>query len=91
MWVFTYKFDSDGYLTKYKARLVARGDLQTTEEETYAATLAAQNFRALMAIVAAFDLEVKQYDTVNAFANANLLTEIGAKCTKGYKEENKIL
>jgi hypothetical protein len=28
MWVFTYKFDEDGYLTKFKARLVVRGDLQ---------------------------------------------------------------
>jgi hypothetical protein len=27
MWVFTYKFDVDGYLLKYKARLVVRGDL----------------------------------------------------------------
>jgi hypothetical protein len=27
MWVFTYKFDEDGYLLKYKARLVVRGDL----------------------------------------------------------------
>ena len=28
MWVFTYKFDTDGYLDKFKARLVVRGDLQ---------------------------------------------------------------
>jgi hypothetical protein len=41
MWVFTYKFNKDGYLLKHKARLVARRDLQTLEEETYAATLAA--------------------------------------------------
>jgi hypothetical protein len=27
MWVFTYKFDQDGYLLKFKARLVARGDV----------------------------------------------------------------
>jgi hypothetical protein len=27
-WVFTYKFDEEGYLLKYKARLVVRGDLQ---------------------------------------------------------------
>ena len=27
MWVFTYKFDEDSYLYKYKARLVVRGDL----------------------------------------------------------------
>ena len=28
MWVFSYKFDEDGYLCKHKARLVVRGDLQ---------------------------------------------------------------
>ena len=28
MWVFTYKFDKDGYLSKYKARLCIRSDLQ---------------------------------------------------------------
>jgi len=57
-WVFKYKFDSDGYLQKLKARLCVRGDLQVTEEETYAVTLAARIFRALIAIAAAFDLEI---------------------------------
>jgi hypothetical protein len=51
---------------------VARGDLQYTVEDTYAATLAAQTFRAVMAIVAAFDLETQQYDAINAFANVVL-------------------
>jgi hypothetical protein len=41
IWVFTNKFDEDGYLLKEKARIVARGDLYTTEDDTYAATLAA--------------------------------------------------
>ena len=27
MWVFTYKFDEDGLLYKYKGRLVVRGDV----------------------------------------------------------------
>jgi hypothetical protein len=27
MWTFVYKFDTEGYLTKYKARICARGDL----------------------------------------------------------------
>ena len=57
MWVFTYKLDQDGYLIKYKARLVARGDLQYTIEDTYVATLIAQIFRAIIAIIVAFDLE----------------------------------
>ena len=27
MWVFKYKTDSDGFITKYKSRFVVRGDL----------------------------------------------------------------
>ena len=68
-WLFKYKFDEQGFLLKYKARLVARGDLQHTEQDTFAATLAARIFRSLMALVAAFDLETQQYDVVNAFPN----------------------
>jgi hypothetical protein len=57
MWVFTYKFDEDGLLYKYKARLVVRGDLQEDWGDTYAATLAARVFRFLMALAAAFGLK----------------------------------
>lgn len=59
MWTFKYKFDNEGYLIKYKARLCARGDKQHTEQDTFAATLAARIFRAFMALVAAFDLETR--------------------------------
>ena len=44
MQVFTYKFDQDSYFIKYKARLVAREDLQYTIEDIYIATLIAQIF-----------------------------------------------
>lgn len=40
-WVFKYKFDENGYLAKYKACLCAKGDLQHTDQDTFAATLAA--------------------------------------------------
>src|SRR5271154_975916 len=60
-WVFTYRFDTDGYLAKFKARICVRGDLQPkSNKDTYAATLAARTFRALMAITAAYDLEAYQ-------------------------------
>jgi len=91
MWVFTYKFDEDGYLSKHKARLVARGDLQYTAEDTYAATLAAQTFRAIMAITAAFGLEIRQYDAVNAFANALLAKPVICQCAEGYERLNYLL
>ncbi len=90
-WVFKYKFDSDGYLQKLKARLCVRGDLQVTEEETYAATLAARIFRALMAIAAAFDLEIRQYNAVNAFTNAKLSKPIYCYCPEGFNQISYIL
>ena len=71
-WVFTYKVDSSGYLTRCRSRVVVRGDLQPESSilSTYAATLAARTFRTAMALVARFDLEMKQFDVVNAFINA---------------------
>ena len=83
MWVFTYKFDEDGYLLKYKARLVLRGDLQEQYGDTYAATLAIRNFRALIAIANYFNLELKQYDVPTAFLNAKLNRKLYAKTPEG--------
>jgi hypothetical protein len=41
IWVYINKFDEDGFLTNFKARLIARGDLYKTEEETYTIILVA--------------------------------------------------
>jgi len=41
MWVYANKFDEDGFFINFKAKLVIRGDLYKTEEETYIATLVA--------------------------------------------------
>ena len=71
-WVFTYKVDSQGLLQRCRSRIVVRGDLQEEDTilSTYAATLAARSFRLAMGIAAKFDLEIDQYDVVNAFINA---------------------
>jgi hypothetical protein len=87
MWVFTYKFDEDGLLYKYKARLVVRGDLQEDWGNTYAATLAARVFRFLMALAAAFGLKAYQYDVLNAFLNALLDKLVYVQTPYPYVEE----
>jgi hypothetical protein len=87
MWVFTYKFDEDRYLYKFKARLVVRGDLQQDYGDTYAATLAAKIFRCLIALAAAFDLELYQYDVLNAFLNAEIDRLMYVRCPEGYEGE----
>ncbi|KAJ6437605.1 reverse transcriptase family protein [Purpureocillium lavendulum] len=73
-WVFTYKFDQDGYLQRCKARVCVRGDLQDDDGglETYAATLAAKTFRIIMATAARFDLDIRQFDVGNAFLYSDL-------------------
>ena len=82
IWVFTYKFNTDGCLIKFKARLCVRGDLQPLiNQDNYAA----RTFRALMAITATFDLETWQTDAVNAFTNGDLDETIYCDCPEGFK------
>jgi len=90
IWVFKYKPDDEGYLRKYKARVCVRGDLQATAEDTYAATLAARVFRALMAIAAYFNLEIRQYDAVNAFINAPLETPVYCYPPEGFADSDHL-
>ena len=62
-WVFKPKFDSEDKLKSFKARIVARGDLQdVTFLDTYAATLAIRYFRFFLALAAHHRYEVRQYD-----------------------------
>ena len=70
-WVFTYKVDVNGFLTRCRSRIIIRGDLQeeSTILSTYATTLVARSFQIACIITAHFDLEMKQFDIVNAFVN----------------------
>lgn len=91
-WVFTYKYDKNGRLDRYKARICVRGDLQPfSDQDNYAATLAAKVFRSLMAITARFDLEAVQLDAVNAFINGVLDEEVYTHLPEGFKLPGKIL
>ena len=93
MWVYAYKFDKAGWLVKCKARLVVRGDQQkrTNGADTYAATLAGRSFKALLAIAAKFDLELHQYDAVNAFVHAKLDEVVYMRMPPGYQEKGMVL
>src|ERR1700716_48235 len=93
MRVYTYKFDKSGYLVKVKARLVVRGDQQakTNLENTYASTLATKSFRTLMAIAARFDLELIQWDIVNAFVHADLPHDVFMKMSPRFTEHNMVM
>jgi hypothetical protein len=92
-WVYVYKFNKHGFFVKTKSRLVVRGDqqLRGAHENTYAATLAGRSFRALMAIAARFDLDLLQYDAVNAFVHANIDQDIFMRMPPGYRRAGWIV
>lgn len=76
-WVFDYKFDEKGYLTRFKARLIVRRDPQSPSDlSTFAATLSASTFRILCAICCVEGWETRQYDVEKAFINSVLDEEV---------------
>ncbi|KAI0991318.1 hypothetical protein K3495_g16869, partial [Podosphaera aphanis] len=88
-WVFTYKQDNEGRLLKYKARICVRGDLYRSTRDTFAATLAVSTFRALMSLMAAFDMEIISLDAINAFLNSKLDEVVVCNLPPGYEIEGK--
>jgi hypothetical protein len=63
-----------------------RGDLETiTSDEKRAATLAARTARMIFALVAAFDLNLRQRDAVTAFLNSRLEKEVYTRMLEGFE------
>ncbi|KAI1000855.1 hypothetical protein K3495_g7345 [Podosphaera aphanis] len=88
-WVFTYKQYEEGRLLKHKARICVRGDLYRSTRDTFAATLAVSTFRALMALLAACDIEMISLDAVNAFLNSALDEVVVCGLPPGFEMEGK--
>jgi hypothetical protein len=58
IWVFKYKFDTNEYVKKFKARLCFKNDLQMIHQNIYAITSIVKTFRTLMIIATTFDLNI---------------------------------
>jgi hypothetical protein len=90
-WVFTYKIDSNDYLTKYKARIMIKSDLQTYNfQDVYATTLVAKIFRMLMTLVTAYNLKTRQLNAINAFLNAHNDEFIYCQMSDDYRLNDKV-
>jgi transposase InsO family protein len=91
-WAFQYKYDTNGFIVKYKSRLCVRGDLQRlTLQDTFAATLAGKVFRMMMALTAVFDLDTTQFDVKNAFPHTDLDEVVYCHCPEGFEVPGKCL
>src|SRR6266536_1072920 len=80
-------------LAKCKTRLVVQRDQQikSVSTDTYTIILAACFFCVFMALAARFDLELTQYDAVNAFVHVKLNETVFMRMPDGYQKNNHIL
>ena len=95
-WVYDTPRNADGTIKKYRARLVARGDLQkegVDYKETWSPVVNAKSVRILLALAAHFDLDVDNDDVRTAYLNADMDEEIYMRQPPGFAapgQESKV-
>lgn len=93
-WVFKRKYDQNGNIIKYKARLVARGFSQKygiDYHETYSPVVNMVFIRLLIAYAAVERLKIATFDVKTAFLYGDLDETIYMDQPKGFeKDKNKV-
>jgi len=72
-WVFAIKRDITGSIIKFKARWIARDDLQKKGIdycETFALVISFPSLRIILIIAAKYNLKIRQFDVISAFLNS---------------------
>ena len=86
-WVFDIKRDENGDISRYKARLVARGFAQTHGVDyfdTFASVAKFASIRTALSIAASRDLEIIQIDIETAYLNGILEEEVFMEQPEGF-------
>lgn len=91
-WIFKLKRDKDGNITKFKARLVARGFTQVygiDYAETYAPVARYSSIRLIIALAAHYNWELHQMDVKTAYLNGELDVPIYMQAPEGLELINQ--
>jgi Reverse transcriptase (RNA-dependent DNA polymerase)/gag-polypeptide of LTR copia-type/Integrase core domain/GAG-pre-integrase domain len=78
-WILKKKFDEDGHLNRYKARLVAQGHTQVEGidyHETFSPVVKIKSIRVLLALAVERNWAVHQLDVTSAYLNGTLKEEV---------------
>lgn len=77
--IFRIKRNPDGSVSRYKARLVARGFTQNPKldfHETFSPVVKPTTMRVMLSIVITNSWPLAQFDVNNAFLQGNLIEEV---------------
>ena len=83
-WVFRIKRAPDGTILKFKARYCVRGDLQTTQQETYAPVVGWSTIRLFLILSILLQWDTKAIDFSQAFVQAALSYPIWIHLPRGF-------
>ncbi|GJV42892.1 ribonuclease H-like domain-containing protein [Tanacetum coccineum] len=75
MWLFKHKFNADGSLSRYKARLVANGRSQQQGidcDETFSPVVKPATIRTVLSLAVSREWPIHQLDVKNAFLHGHL-------------------
>lgn len=78
-WVFRVKYNSDGSISRYKAKLFAKDFLRHPDVdygETYSPVAKHTTVRVILLLAASFDWPLRQLDVNNAFLHGTLTEEV---------------
>jgi len=93
-WVFKVKPNDEGFVEKFKARLVVKGYSQRPGidfNETFSPVAHLTSVRLIFALAASLKLTLRQLDVVGAFLQAELQEEIYMRQPEGYVSEDSTL
>lgn len=91
-WIFKRKYDQDGNISRYKARLVVRGFSQIAGLdylETFAPVIKFTTVRIVLALVAQLDLECHQMDVKTAYLNGEVEEELYMEQPVGFVQKGQ--
>ena len=91
-WVFRIKFQEDGSVERYKARLVAQGYSQIEGldyTETYSPVVKATTIRVVLTIATTSNWKLRQLDVKNAFLHGYIKETIYMEQPPGFQDPQK--
>ena len=93
-WMFTVKYKFDGFIKRYKVRLVGKGYTQTYEIdylETFAPVAKMNTIQVLLSLTANFGWNLQQFDVKNAFMHGDLEEEIYMEVPSGFESKERMV